>query len=197
MDFADISFRCMWLSYDHFSDLVSTFKLNVENKKFYDLRTELLNEKILASKLRDEKLNRMKEERRLFEEQKAQLAEQAAQAVIDKTDSAKTPEKQKKGKKNPKELPEFEPPIIEENTLIDIEKELAIHLKQEFMDAKKQLSPTLLNLSENEVNLRENTILGGLFVFNALQRPRQTKVLSEHFLLTLSKVKVLFHFEFL
>lgn len=185
MDFAAVSFRSMWLTYDHFSDLAPSFKLNVEIKKFYDLRMELHNEKILALKLRDEKLNRMKEERKLYEEHKIQLAAQAAELNADKV---KTPEKQKKGKKKPKkELPEFEPPIIEENTLIDIEQELSTHLKQEFEDAKGQLSPVHLNLIENEVNLRENTILGGLFVFHILQRPKQTKVLSEHFLLTLSK----------
>lgn len=195
MDMADLCLRGLVLKYDHLSDYAPTYKISAHLPALLDLKTELQNEERTLMELRVKKLEQMRENRRLFEEEKTLLVEQETLVSKDTKKGTKTgkpvehKEKPKK-KKNRRELKkvesEQEPPIVDEDTIVDASDELMSVLKGNFMSGREQLDPIYLDVDSGEINLRDMVVLGGIYAFNLLQRPRQTKIVGENMLITLS-----------
>lgn len=191
MDLAGLCLRGFLLKYDNLSDFTSTYKIPVRLSETYDLKTELQNERIVALELIDNKLVSMREARRVFEEEKKRLAEEEATAVKKGANQAKSVKEKEKSKKMKRKKarnaqPQIEPPLKDEDTIVDVSDELLSVLKEHFLNTKEKIDPIYLDLETNEINLREMIVLGGTYSFNLLQRPRQTRILGEHFLITLS-----------
>lgn len=195
MDMADLCLRGLVLKYDHLSDYAPTYKISAHLPALLDLKTELQNEERTLMELRVKKLEQMRENRRLFEEEKTLLVEQETLVSKDTKKGTKTgkpvehKEKPKK-KKNRRELKkvesEQEPPIVDEDTIVDASDELMSVLKGNFMSGREQLDPIYLDVDSGEINLRDMVVLGGIYSFNLLQRPRQSKIVGENMLITLS-----------
>lgn len=192
MDLAQVTFRSFLMKYDHFSDFSSTFKISVHLPDTSDLKTELQNERTLMLELIDKKLNEMRRERQAFEEEKQRLAvlEAETKKGAKQSQNQKKDVKEKgktKKKKSPKTLElDFEPPIVDENTLVDVSDELQQVLKEKFLKEKEKLDPIYLELETNEINLREMMVLGGVYSFHLLERPQQPRILNEDRSITLS-----------
>lgn len=195
MDMAELCLRGLVLKYDHLSDYAPTYKISAQLPLLYDLKTELQNEQKILMELRVKKLEKMRENRRLFEEEKTLVVEQ--ETLVSKETKKGTkigkPVKQKekpKKKKNRRELKkvdsEEEPPIVDEDTIVDVSDELLSVLKDNFMSGREQFDPIYLDLDSGEINLRDMVVLGGIYSFNLLQKPRQSKIMGENMLITLS-----------
>ncbi|XP_063708887.1 trichohyalin-like [Culicoides brevitarsis] len=188
MDLANQSLRGLFLKFDHLSDYCSTYKIAIQLCESFDLKNELEYEQNLLMELKLKKLENMKEERRLFEEERQRTAEEGkltkkAETPTKKGKNEKT--KKKKTKKIKKEEEIEEPPIVDDDTIVDVTEEFMAKLKENFSNEKEKLDPVYLDLESDEVNLREMMVLGGVYSFHLLRRPRQTKFIGENFLITL------------
>lgn len=193
MDLAGLCLRGFLLKYDHLSDYTSTSKISVQLSETYDLKTELQNERMSSLELNDKKLNKMREIRRIFDEEKKRLAKEEALAAKAAKKGAKqvsNPKEKGTQKKSKRKVKagesQEEPPIVEEGTIVDVSDELLSLLKDKFLHEKEKLDPIYLNLETHKINLREMIVLGGVYFFNLVQRPRQTRVLRDNFVITLS-----------
>lgn len=195
MDMAELCLRGLVLKYDHLTDYAPTYKISAHLPALYDLKTELMNEQMILMELRVKKLEKMRENRRLFEEEKTLLVEQETLVLKDtkkgtkKGNSVKQKEKPRKNKSRRdvrKVESAEEPPIVDENTIVDASDELMSVLKDNFIIERERLDPIYLDLDSGEINLRDMVVLGGIYSFNLLQRPRQSKIMGENMLITLS-----------
>uniref|UniRef100_A0A336L6P6 CSON004103 protein n=1 Tax=Culicoides sonorensis TaxID=179676 RepID=A0A336L6P6_CULSO len=195
MDLRDACVRCLILKYDHLSDMTSTYEIS-NHINVRSLKTEMENERMIEKNLMREKLDKMILARKTFEEEQARIALQqdkkskkSKKVKKRKTKLKINKKKRKRGskKKKKKEKSEIveEPPIVDENYIVDVRDEFDALLKENYLIEKEKFDPIYLKIEEMEVNLREMIILGGTFTLDLLERPRQPQVIEEHFLMTL------------
>lgn len=164
--FNEASLRGIWLSFDHCSFYSPSFELpqitdsvvlttnllvsvNAEWKKYQDIEKAIIQ--------------RMKEERAAYDI--------VILAEMDEMENQKA-EKKKKKRYSIKERV-FIPPKVTENTIVEVTADFIEFEDQSFRNLRNSLGPNALNLDKNEINLRSNRILGGLYAINYLQRPSQ------------------------
>lgn len=196
MDLAELCFRGLFLKYDHLSDFAPTYKIVGELiPEIHDLKTELQNEQKLLMELKSKKLDTMKEIRRLFDEEKKHLAEEESLIAKASKKGAKPSKPVKQKEQNTKKkkrqviqkiMQNEEPPIVDEDTIVDVSEELVSMLKDNFKNKNANLNPVYLNLESNEINLREMIVLGGIYCFNLFERPRQSRKMGKNLFITLS-----------
>lgn len=133
---------------------------------FLDLKTAIVLEYEEKEKLRKNKLEEMLNARIEYENM---IKEKAGSASAVKQSKNKQDGAKSKKKRNKSEI--MEPMICFPNTIVDIDN-IYMQNEDEKLSLRYELmSPNSLNLCEGEVNMREYSILGGLFFVNYVKRP--------------------------
>ena len=146
--------------------------------QFEDLATSVEIEMKMRRQMTDNHLDEMRRERIAYEKRMKALAD--AEAAQKNMAASKKPKKKKKV--------EVEPPIVDETTYIDVDEEYVEYENEKFQEKLDSLSPTSLNLSDHDVNMREFQILGGILKIECLLKPLQTKEVNFQLFIRLSEL---------
>ena len=106
-----------------------------------------------------------------------------AQAKLKETSKSKKnlkPKKTKKPKKSKLKIEEIEiePPKVDENTVVDVDDDYIKFEDEIHSNNKILVEPEKLNTKENEINLRNFQITGGIFEINCFEKPSQVKQMN-------------------
>lgn len=177
-DLKDCLMRGMWTQFDHYSDLDPTFRCG-----FLETVPDLIASQEIEwndrQTLKRRKLQQMAESRAAYEAEKKRKEQEELEKAKNsnntkKSDGAK--KAKKKSKKGKVEKPKLEcaPPIVTEETSVNVDEEYEQRELEQYQQKMEQFGPTSLNLGDNYVNLRRFKILGGIFSihqFNKLPQP--------------------------
>lgn len=94
--------------------------------------------------------------------------------------------KEEKSKKKDKN--EIEPPIVNEETYIDVDEEYLVYEDDIALKERNLMGPEYLPLNENDVNMRQYQISGGIFKIDLLERPLQTEQINQQLFMRLNNV---------
>lgn len=165
--------RGLWLKRDFFSDFCPSFN-SLQEMKFLNLAQTVEMEMKERQKITEKHLNVMRKKRADYEKRMEELAKEEKQ-------------KKEKSEEKKKKVIEIEPPIVDESTYVDVENEYVAFEFSKFREEMDSLSPEKLNLGENDVNMREYQILGGIYKVECLLKPIQTKEINFQLFLRLSE----------
>ncbi|KAL9698395.1 hypothetical protein quinque_001836 [Culex quinquefasciatus] len=205
-DLRDALMRGLWTGYDHLSDLEPTFRCGCL-EPVPDLLASQEIEWADRQNLRVKRLTEMRETRAGFEAaqrqkelEEAELAKSsggaagggksAAAAKKESGGKAKAKKKTsggKKGKKKGQEKPALEiaPPVVTDETTVDIDGDFVQQEMQLYLQKMEQIGPDSLSLAgEEHVNLRRFRITGGTFSVSRFQKLPQPTELSSDFIYT-------------
>lgn len=124
------------------------------------------------------------QKRRLSYEMKMQKKRSDEEA---KKKKKKTAEKAK-SKSKTKDRFLMEPPIVDENTFLDVDEEYLDYEDGVALQERIMMGPEYLPLNENDVNLRKYQISGGIFKIDLLERPLQTEQINQHLFIRINEV---------
>lgn len=156
--------RGLWLKRDFFSDYCPSYKPH-HVMEFLDLAAAVEIEMKERKKITEKHLDAMRKVRAAYELRMEEIAKEESQ--------------KKSGSENKKvKIIEIEPPIVDEGTYVDVEVEYVALEFAKYCDEMDSLSPDNLMLGVNEVNMRENQILGGIYKVECLLKPSQTKEIN-------------------
>nr|XP_019529882.2 uncharacterized protein LOC109401743 [Aedes albopictus] len=186
-DLKDCSVRGMWTRFDHFSDLDPSFRCPI-SETIPDLIASQEMEWADRNLLKAQKLQEMKSSRNRYEEEKRkkELEElEAAKAGTSKKKSNKPPGKKtaKKKKKKSKDKTDIKPleappPVVTEQTTVDIDELYVLQEQQHYEQKMEHIGPKSLNIGSENMNLRQYTINGGVFAihrFDKLPQPSELR----------------------
>ncbi|KXJ71042.1 hypothetical protein RP20_CCG021646 [Aedes albopictus] len=186
-DLKDCSVRGMWTQFDHFSDLDPSFQCPI-SETIPDLIASQEMEWADRNLLKAQKLQEMKSSRNRYEEEKRkkELEElEAAKAGTSKKESnkptgKKTAKKKKKKSKDKTDIKPLEapPPVVTEQTTVDIDELYVLQEQQHYEQKMEHIGPKSLNIGNEYINLRQYTINGGVFAihrFDKLPQPSELR----------------------
>lgn len=211
-DLRDALMRGLWTGYDHRSDLEPTFRCGCL-EAVPDLLASQEIEWADRQILREKRLAEMREARASFEAAKRQKELEEAEmakgsggatgggkspkggsAIAAKKESggkakAKKKTSGKKGKKKGQEKPPLDiaPPVVTDETTVDIDGDFVQQEMQLYLQKMEQIGPESLSLAgEKHVNLRRFRITGGTFSVSRFQKlPQPTELRSDFIYTTL------------
>ncbi|XP_058454799.1 uncharacterized protein LOC131432500 [Malaya genurostris] len=201
LDLKDSLIRAFWTQFDHFSDSDPTFRCTLL-ETVSDLTVAQEMEWAERNKMKLEKLHRMKLAREQYEADQKREKEEAENAKTAESKQSENPgqkkgtgkkkktKKKKKGKndKEPVPVQAAPPPIVLENTVVDVEDEFVQLEMQQYNDKMEQIGPDSLDLSERYINLRKHRITGGIYTVNQFDKLPQSTELRCDFIYTLLPV---------
>ncbi|XP_052565914.1 uncharacterized protein LOC120419361, partial [Culex pipiens pallens] len=211
-DLRDALMRGLWTGYDHLSDLEPTFRCGCL-EPVPDLLASQEIEWADRQNLRVKRLTELREARAVFEAAKRQKELEEAEmakssggaagggksskggsaAAIKKESGGKAKGQNKmggkKGKKKGQEKPPLEiaPPVVTDETTVDIDGDFVQQEMQLYLQKMEQIGPDSLSLAgEEHVNLRRFRITGGIFSVSRFQKlPQPTELRSDFIYTTL------------
>ena len=152
------------------------------------------NEWMVRQEMKKKHLEEMQKTRLDYEvKMKQKLLEEEAKKGKPK-DIVKIIEKPKLKSKT-KDKFEIEPPIVDENTFIDVEEEYLAYEDDIALQERLLMGPAYLPLNENDINMRQYQISGGIFKIDLLQRPLQTEQINQHLFIRINEVPNRLKFE--
>ncbi|EAT42908.1 AAEL005595-PA [Aedes aegypti] len=182
-DLKNCSMRGMWTQFDHFSDLDPSFRCPI-SEPIPDLIASQEMEWADRNLLRAQKLQEMKSAREHYEvEQKKKELEELEAAKGGKKPTKKKKKSKSKDKAEVKPL-EAPPPVITENTTVDIDDLYVLQEQQNYERKMEQIGPNSLNVGTNYINLRQHVINGGIFSIQRFEKLPQPSELRGDFIYT-------------
>ncbi|XP_055639494.1 uncharacterized protein LOC129777300 isoform X2 [Toxorhynchites rutilus septentrionalis] len=170
--------RGLWTQFDHFSDLDPTFRCG-----FLEAVPDLIAAQDMEWNdrytLKNRKLQQMAEARAKYEVDKKQKELEA----LESAKNSKIPNKpagrkkaKKKSKKGKLEKPALEsaPPIVTEDTSVNVDEEYEQRELEHYLQKMEQISPSSLDLADEYVNLRRFRVTGGVFSINQFEKLPQS-----------------------
>lgn len=122
------------------------------------------------------------EQKRLEEEKKKGKSKNKVNAIEIPKSKSKTKDKN-------------EPPIVDENTFVDVEEEYLAYEDDIVLQEQMLMGPAYLPLNENDMNMRQYQISGGIFMIDLLQRPLQTEQINQQLFIRINEVPNRLKFE--
>ncbi|KAM7360693.1 uncharacterized protein ACRADG_006992 [Cochliomyia hominivorax] len=164
--------RALHLDFDHLSENDKSLKQNIRfskenlNAGIQDLYECLVQEWIMQIEIQDKKRNEMLKKHLEYEE-KLQLYEKE----MENKKSRKKDDETKKSKIKI-EKPTKEPPNLGNDMLPDTYEDFLKEEQQQYEHFMETVyKPELLNLSEDEINLKKYFILGGIYQLHYIEKP--------------------------
>lgn len=188
--FESIFIRGIWLRNDMLSDRCPSYLIQ---KPIYlnvcDLKSAVEIEMKVRQTMIENRLEEMKKTRAEYEEvirkQQEMEEENKKSSKSNRTTVVKADKKVKK-RNNKSENTFNEPPVVDDTTYIDVEDEYLIY---EDAFVVKQIafnSPQNLQLSQDELNLREFRVINGEITIEGFEKLHQPIALNQHFFMNLS-----------
>ncbi|XP_041674207.1 uncharacterized protein LOC108114649 [Drosophila eugracilis] len=173
-----VTLRCVHTSFDHRSEHAKSYEVQVVDSSFIpnsgitDMEESVVGEWLMQHDIQEEVLDKMNQRRFDYEETMRIIAERTEQA-------AKEAKFNKSGEKSAKIIIPKTPkvvPFVPPGMYPEISKEFLAREDDQyhrFLDTF--YNPSLLNLSAEEINLRECIIIGGTYNISFVRRPDQTQ----------------------
>ncbi|KFB43597.1 AGAP013332-PA-like protein [Anopheles sinensis] len=182
LDLKDFLIRGLWLEFDHFSnqdptqDIAhpeSTSELLSVQETEWNERQEIRRKRLAALRKHREEFEAQE---RLKQAEADTPSSKTPKEASGKAKKAKSKEDAKKGRKIVNQSPEVvpEPPVITEETEVDIDAEYEHQETDQFWASLSSVAPGALPLEEGYMNLREYCIVGGIYKltrFDKLPQP--------------------------
>ncbi|KAH8379035.1 hypothetical protein KR009_002781 [Drosophila setifemur] len=179
-----LTMRCVHTSFDHYSQNAKSFEPLVIDPELIpsagirDMRDSAISEWAMQQYMIDEFLENMLRKREEYENM--------LKLIVERTDQAAKAQKADKDNaskvvipKTPKVVPPIPPDMVP-----DVYDEFIKREELEFrLFLDEVFHPRFLKLDENEVNLRECIILGGIYSIMFVRRPEQTQFQSFNIIL--------------
>ena len=209
VDLKNSAIRGLWFMNDFLSDFAVTFtplkemefqgeiKIHkiIQYAKMFtlaDLLKAVDDEWMIRQEMKNKHLYEMRKTRLEYDVKMEQMRleeEKKKGKSKDKVNAAEKPKPKSKIKdKN-------EPPIVNEDTFIDVDEEYLAYEDEMAFQERTSMGPDYLPLNENDINMRQYQISGGIFKIDLLQRPLQTEEINEHLYIRINEVPNRLKFE--